>query len=802
LAGPVQMKHAMENLSEIREVLKKDPNDPRALRAVGRYYLREGHYKLAKNHYNQALQVCPHLFPEVMLDFEQEIILSSSKTGPRLSLAGIHIAWGEIEPAILELEESLDVDPKNVEAYNLLGKIFVKLGRIDEAISLLERSLKEGIKDVVLAEILAGAYLEKGRLLDAIRFYEEILGHRPGDKRILRTLGELYTRTENYNRAAQRYESMFSDDPEVSREVLQRLEALLKKVEGNVFIREILAGIYMRSLKPEAAVEKLREIVRLDTARSADVVQRLKEILKNYPAHLQSLLALADILRLRGDFSEAVENYYALAKNHPQSLEDAVRGYQQVLELCPEQVLARTYLAEAYLYRNQIKEALLEFQSMLSSDPDSAEAVIRKCREIIKTNPQLQLAHLVLGRAYLVKGDVQRAIMEAEGVIAIDKKNTAAYLLLGEAYFVSKLSRKAVEVLHSALAQDPYNRQIQERYREAREKEIDLEIESLKKGITGDPWRISSHLDLGKLYMQKGMRDEAVRELQIALKDQARAPFACNLLGCLHRGEGRYDLAAAQFNRALELAPSEIPNFSRTVRFNLATTSEAQGNVHKAIKSYESVLAEDIDFGSLKKRVKYLKGTSLQSIRNRSLLMVIAKYGVKEIVALWGREGKPRSAGRREDVRVSFGQNHNFSGFEHFMKGMYKAAIEELLLAVQLDAKFATALNNLGVALVREGKFTEARLRLEDAVNLEPHSVVFRNNLGVVHLLLGQIDQARAELERAYTFDPELSGVCLNLGDICYLKKDIRRAIDLYRRAGDFDVLSELAEQRLAYKVP
>ncbi len=796
------MMQVMENLNEIREALKKDPNDPQALRAVGRYYLREGHYKLAKNHYREALQLCPRLFPEVMLDFEREIVLSPRKTGPRLSLAGIHIARGEIEPAILELEESLDVDPKNVEAYNLLGKIFVKLGRIDDAISLLERSLEEGVKEVALTEILAGAYLEKGRWQEAIRFYEEIRGYRPGDKQILRTLGELYTRTENYDQAALRYESMFSDDPEVSREVIQRLEALLKKVEGNVFIREVLAGIYMRSLNPEAAVERLREIVRLDTSKSGDVAQRLKEILKNYPAHPQSLLALADVLRLRGDFSEAVENYYALAKNGPQFLAEAVRGYRQVLELCSEQVLARTYLAEAYLYQNQIKEALIEFENTLSADPGSAEAVIRKCREIIKTSPQLALAHLVLGRAYLVKGEVQRAIMEAEGVIAVDKKNTSAYLLLGEAYFISKLSRKAVEVLHSALIQDPYNRQIQEKYREAREKEIDLEIESLKKGISEDPWRISSHLDLSKLYIQKGMRDEAVRELQIALKDQARAPFACNLLGCVHRGEGRYDLAAAQFNRALELAPSEIPNFSRTVRFNLATTYEAQGNVHKAIKSYESILSEDIDFGNLKKRVKYLKGTSLQSIRNRSLLMVISEYGKREIVALWGREGKPRSTGRREDVRVSFGQNHNNSGFEHYMKGMYKAAVEELLLAVQLDARFPTALNNLGVAMAKEGKFNEARLRFEDAVNLEPHSVVFRNNLGAVYLLLGQIDQARAELEKAYTFDPELSGVCLNLGDICYLKRDIRRAIDLYRRAGNFDVLSELAEQRLLYKVP
>ena len=189
-------------------------------------------------------------------------------------------------------------------------------------------------------------------------------------------------------------------------------------------------------------------------------------------------------------------------------------------------------------------------------------------------------------------------------------------------------------------------------------------------------------------------------------------------------------------------------------------------------------------------------------MRNRSLLMAVARYGSRDVVALWGREGKPRAAGRREDVSVSFGQSYNNSGFDYYMKGMYKAAAEELALAVQLDARFASALNNLGVALAKEGRLNEARMRIEDAANLEPHSVVFRNNLGVVLFLLNQMEPARAELEKAYTFDPELSGVCLNLGDLCYFNGDIRRAFDLYRRAGGSDVLAELAEQRLMYKIP
>lgn len=792
----------MEDLAEIRAALKKDPNNPDVLKSVGRYYLRQGQYKQAKNHFCQAVNLCPHVFSDIILDYEKIIARVPKKLGPRFSLAGFKIVQGELEPAILELEEILEVEPKNVEAYNVLGKIFIKQGKVDEVIALLERSVQHGIKDVSLTEVLAAAYLEKGRTQEAIKFYKELLNYNPNDKRTLRTLGELYTRIEEYNDAAKSYEAMFSDDPEVSREVIQRLEDLLRKLEGNVLIRKILADIYMRSIRPEAAVAKLLEIVRLDATKLAEVSAKLKSILKSYPSHPQATLALAEVLRRQGNFSESVESYYNLVKGKPEFIEEALRGYHEILEFCPDQVLARAYLAEAYLYKKQVPEALHEFSKMVEADPESGETIIRRCREIIKSNPQLLLARMVLGKAYLACGDVQRAAVEAEGIIAVDKKFTSAYVLLGEAYFKLKMCRKAVNILGQALMMDPFDSQVQEKYREAKERELELETAKIKQRIVEDPWRVSLHLDLAKVYLQKGLKQETIRELQLAVKDQARAPFAYNLLGCVYRGQGRFDQAAAQFNRALELAPSEIDDFRRTVLFNLGTTYEAQGAVSKAVKLYEKILQENIDFGNLQDRVKYLKASTLKSMRVKSLLMVLAQPGQKEVVALWGREGQEGRPGKKEEISLSFGQSHNTAGYDYFMKGMDKAALEEFQLAVQLDVKFAIALNNYAVALVKEGKYLEARAKLEDAVDIDPSALVFRNNLGVLYFLTGQIDQAIYELEKAHTLDPENNAVCVNLGDACYLKDDVRRAIELYKRPGSFDTLTEIADERLRFKIP
>ncbi|MFA5840389.1 MAG: tetratricopeptide repeat protein [Candidatus Margulisiibacteriota bacterium] len=791
----------MVDLKDIKDALRKNPDNPWALKGVARHYLSDSNYKQAADYYTQAVRLSFHLLPDVIVDYESAILKTPEKTGLRLSLAGFYLSQGDVDSALLELEEILDVNPKCTEAYNIIGKIFIRQEKTDEAIALLEKSVKEGIIDVALTEILAGAYLEKGRINDAVKFYAEVLSHRPGDKQVLRTLGELYARLTDYVAAAKAYQAMYSDDPEVAREVILHLEDLLKKIEGSVFIREALAEIYVRSLMPDAAAQKLREIILLDSAKLESVIAQLKGILKTYPSHPAATLVLAEAFCRQGGFSEAAESYHDLIKSNPELTEEGIKGYQTILELCPGQILARQYLADAFFKQGKIKEALAAYAEMLEKDPSIAETVIQKCREMLKDQPQLAIAHLVLGRAYLVKGDFQRAITEADGMILADKKYTPAYLLQGDAYLNSKSLRKAAEVLKQALSFDPYNALLLDKYQAVKEQELEAETKAVKARLSEDPWKVSLHFDLAKLYIQKDLSEEAIRELQLALKDQTRAPFACNLLGSIYRGDGRYDLAAAQFSRALELTSPDVADFGRVVRFNLGSTYEAQGLIQKALKTYESILQEDIDFADLKKRAKNLKNTSLQSLRNRLLVMVPQKYGRNNVVAFWGREARTFRPGRKEEISVSFGQTHNVAGYDYYLKGMYKAALEEFQLAVQLDNSYSSAVNNLGVALSNDNRHFEARKYFEQAVDYNPNSAIFRTNLAVVYLMLGQTEKARKELEKARELDPELMAISVNLADVYYTRGEIEKALQLYRSIGEFDYLKEIAERRLLFKV-
>ncbi len=764
--------------------------------------LQEGYYHRAKDAFVHLLKNRPRLKGEITLAYEKTIQQKPQDISLRLSLADFFISLMDFPLAQIELEEILDLSPKNIEAYNTLGRLMIMQKRTRDAILLLERALKKNIKDIILTEMLASAYLKEENLSQAVKLYEEVLKYDPNNKRVLRILGDLYARLLRYEESARMYSAMFSDDPQVVREVTLRLEDLKQKEENSILIRELLAEVYLKSLKPDKASVEYRAILAIDPKKISDLLSKYKAILKTYPDHPETVIALAEGLVMQNEFSEAVEAYSKLLQRRQEFADMVIKGYQKILEKCPQQVMALQYLGEAFLLKGNYHEALNTFRYLIKIDPSSADYVFKKVREVLKSSPNLILAKLAEGEAFIAKGDYSSAISRAEEIISIDKKNAEAYVLLGDAFSLSKISRKAKDAFLQALKIDPFNEKIHQKYRTVKEKETLMEIESLNKKSEEDVWRFSLHLDLAKLYLKIFDRDKAIKELQTALKDASRAPFALQLLGDVFASQGKYHLAAAQYEKALQKVPPELAEFGRRAKFNLGMVFEAQGLLMKAAAIYEEILQEDIDFCNLKEKLKHLKSSKLFNIRNKKIICCLEEYGRKNVIGLWGRDLIYNRYEKDKDFDVSFGQSHNNSGFDFFMKGMYEAAKEEFSLSVGMDNKFAAALNNLGTALMREGAFDDAKTKFKAALDIEEDSPVVLNNLALTYFLKEETAKAKELLQRALEQDADLSVVKMNLGDVCYFKGDVEEALSAYKSVKNFDVLSDLAQKRLLYKIP
>ena len=786
-------------VEKLKKEVKRHGTNPQDLLRLGQLQLSKGDFKEARIKFRLALLYDPRLASKVALLYENILDEDPENVNARLSLADLHLYLDEVEGAISELEEILDIAPDRADVYNILGKLYLKQNDIDSVITVIETAFRAGVKDTGLTEMLAGAYMEKDRIDDAISLYKGLVAIDQKNNNYLRILGELETRVNMIDDAANSFYSMLAADASCASEVIYKLEDLKKKQPGSIHVKEVLADVYLKAVKPALAISELEEIVSMDNSRIDMVISKFKGSLDKYPDEPSTLKALGKALTIKKEYSEAVDEYRKLMRYSNQYIDEAIAGFKDVLSKFPGQLHAHESLGDAYLKLGRIEEALLEYLEVLKLNSGAAKAIIDKCLKISKENQNLILARQVLGQAYILSGDGNAAIVEAEFMIYLDKNFAPAHQIMGEAYMKMGNPLKAQSSFISAMSIDPYNVTLHKKYEEASMALLKEEIEHIKKRIDEDPWRIGTHLDIAKVYLMVRDFDKGVKELQVAVKDTARAPFAYNLLGLTFMELGRFDLAAVQFERALEVVPKELGDISKTIRFNLGSSYEATGNVPAALAEYEMVLAEDVEFAGLQARTRNLAGMNQESQRNKMVAAVMGQYGESEMIGMWGPDLRHNDAAG-DLLNISFGQDHNNAGFEHFIKGRFKGAMEEFGLAVQLDPKFCAALNNLSVMLMRDRHLEQAETRLNLLLSMDPGSAVIRNNMGILHYMKKDIESSITEFNKAIERDPSLSAAYINLGDIMYLKGSAQNAISLWEKVRTNDPLSTIAQRRLAYK--
>jgi len=795
------IRHA-DQIEDLRKSLKKDPKNSAVLRAIGRVYLNLQNFKDAENYFNLAAAFNPRIIPDIEIDYETLLEQDPENIRGRNSFVSFYLSQGETENAIFELEEFLDVAPWAADAYNILGQVYLKIDKIDESIALLEKSIKYGINNLALSEMLAGAYLEKGKDSEAINMYEDMVKKEPTNKLRLRILGDLYKRNKNYESAAVCYYKMIEDDPEVSAEICDKLKLLDDDAKNNFNVKKFLAEVYTKCLKPDQAIDKYEEMLKISPKRLDEIAVAGKKILQYYPDHIRAMEFLANILMRKGDYSEATQYLNRILEIDFKRAAEIIESYKKILELYPNQVLTRSSLAHAYIETGNIEGGLLEMRAVACLNPGDCDNIGRQCREIIKEHPKMLLAHQVLAEILLAKGDYKKSIDTAEEIIKVDKNYLPAYLIIGEGYKSIGIYSKSIEAFKNALRFEPYSISIQEKLKIVAEKDLDKEIEHLRGKIGQDPWRISLHLDLGKLYLKRGVLNHAIKELQIALKDQQKLAGTYCMIGTAFKELGKYDMAEVQFQKSVENSPKDDPNLSKTARLHLACCLEAQGKIDNSLVIYENILQEDIEFGDIKKKIKYLSAINPVSVRNKTLACLCSRLGEKDIIGIWARDKrKIRSAKRQNALLMSFGQNNNNNAFDNFIKEKFKAAEEELQLGIGLDPKLVASLNNLAMVYLKDARFEMAQAKLNEAIEEDPTYPVSHNNLGLVYFVKGQFELAEKEFLLSIKADKDFAIPYINLADLQYLSGNSKDAISNWKKAGGCFALDEIILRRLKYKI-
>jgi tetratricopeptide (TPR) repeat protein len=250
--------------------------------------------------------------------------------------------------------------------------------------------------------------------------------------------------------------------------------------------------------------------------------------------------------------------------------EGAERGFQSVLRQEPRNIAALSNLGVIYSRTSRSDQAIAVYQRALQASPDDKAILLNLglvylkqedhakalplFARVVALDPQhLQARQLVaVCRAYL--GQLEPAIRDLETLRAAAPQDDGILFLLGFAYLKNHQPEKAKPIFEAMLeAAGPARSQFLIGRANYEATMFPQAEESFLEVLRLDPQFPGAHLELGKVYICLRRTEDAIRELQLAVKEN---PGDANyFLGGLLVQEGRFAEGIPYLERAKMAKP-------------------------------------------------------------------------------------------------------------------------------------------------------------------------------------------------------------------------------------------------------
>ena len=291
----------------------------------------------------------------------------------------------------------------------------------------------------------------------------------------------------------------------------------------------------------------------------------------------------------------------------------------------------------------------------------------------------------------------------------------------------------------------------------------------MRRRLVKYPGDFTAHYNLGAALEAQGRLEEAVRELQAAVRANPAHATARNTLGSAFEAQGRRELAAREYREALRIDPGYA-----SAHYNLGRLLLEEGHTEDAIDHYRAAARIEPGDAALQAQL----GAALQQAGRLAEAIEQARKALALDPGL-------------ESARYNLGRALLESGDAN-------GAVGELGEAVRLrpddpDARFA-----LGVALATLGRSDEAVAAFRDALRLRPDDPAAHDALGQLLLASGALDEAIEHLRAGLRQRPDDADACSNLGSALAMKGDLVGARQAFERALAIDPSHAAATAHLA----
>ena len=454
-----------------------------------------------------------------------------------------------------------------------------------------------------------------------------------------------------------------------------------------------------------------------------------------------SLFALCFLSSLAAQqTNDEQSEYYALGMRAIQLglYDEAVKAFQQVLQLNPQNAEAHCELGAAYRLKDKHNDALEAYLHALE----------------LPASPRTHgVAHLCLARLYHSQGKFIDAEKHAQNAVAMLPKNAEASFRLADTYVQRGKLDLAQKAYQQALALDANLAPIYQGLGKVAflQNKLDEAAQYYRKALTLAPYHAENHYNLALVHRRLGRNSQE----SAAAEHIAEAK---NLMASFQQVKA-YNEQTNQYRRRLIEQPTALEP-----RVKLAQAHFEIGNHQAAIRAYQTATALHPDVPAL---YHNLGGLYMQTGQSTKAVEVFQR-----LIQL-------------DDTDA---EAYLHLGWLHAQLRKFTDAQTYLQSAIQRDNRLTQAYYGLAEIYAQQRQFAEAITVYRQLTEMNRDDAKSWVRLGVLHLNLQQVSDAIDAFTQAITVDDNSADAHNNLAWL-YAKqgKKLARAVELAERAVALD---------------
>lgn len=561
------------------EKLLTERNDGNIHNTIGDLYLKKGADQDAAKSFNKAAEIFRKdgFYPKAIAIYKKVLNITPNDTDTLIALARLNAERGLTGNAI--------------ENYYRAAEIYNKEGSTEKAITIVDKMLKLSGTNIITRAKIAYLYFRLGLRERAANEYASIALHcmEEGD---IEKAKEFFDKSLEYDPASVPASIGLSRLALINKNPAQAFDTLdhaLSRAPDNVEVLAAYAKLALETDKDEAAKKALETLRQLDPSS-----QETRRLLGSvYLKEGLTQKAFDELLPVIDAALDAEEWSDAHGLLHSFRGLQTVPVKQRLLRICRAQ-------GDEYTISSELKAL-----AALLDNEGANEDALRLFKEALSLNADDHEASEKINELEIRLGIAQPSInIEIETAINVPTEEFSIEENIP--FEINTTSEETDQEIAASPADLPPSA---EQEGPSRQTAADDDLQALFAQFESPVVKkidYEAHYVAGLEFRQKGLLDEAVKELRTAAGDPDKFQRNATMLALCYMEKKAYPLAIAEFNKIIDKMTPDDSTYLR-VKYELANAHVNNKDVNRALELYSEIHALEPDFKDVAVRMASLE---------------------------------------------------------------------------------------------------------------------------------------------------------------------------------------------------